>query len=577
MKKNQMLVSVIAVLLLCFGAFVGVLAAGKSPILGLDLRGGDDYLYCPTNPHTGKCAANGTVSSTKLNEVVQILQDRVGALGVAQPNISVQGGDIDVQVPGHVNDQQLEKIIGQTSNLYFRKVLCVVEPWVAPSKTKSTTTTTTTTSTTTTQPAKVTSTTSRSTTTDPSTTVTTKAATTTSTKAATTTTTTAPATTTTTTTTQPSKYYAGYVPPPACPAADSTQTAIADGDFFSIPDTYQSKTQGVNTSVQDLANPTQNMVLPYVPSGATSGSVVERLEVGPVQADASVLSGASSQVGSSGAVVQFSFNGGQGLASWNKNVAGPDYQGYIADDLSGQIVTFAENQAQTYTSTGGQITGLDSTQVSQVTLLLQYGALPVNIQSIDQTSVSPTLGAASLHAGVLAGLVGLLLVMGYTIWYYRALGLVVVIGLTSTAALLYAIISAAKLTLDLSGVTGLIVSIGITVDSYIVYFERLKDEVRAGRSIRSSVDKGFKSAFRTIVSADLVSLIGAIVLYFLSIGDVKNFAFMLGISTILDLGSAFFFTRPLVILLGRNRVFTEARGLGIARGLAAATGGEAGA
>jgi preprotein translocase subunit SecD len=190
--------------------------------------------------------------------------------------------------------------------------------------------------------------------------------------------------------------------------------------------------------------------------------------------------------------------------------------------------------------------------------------------------VSPTLGKKSLQAGVLAGLLGLLLVMFYTIFYYRALGVVVVLGLVSTGALIYAIISllgatSAGLTLDLSGMTGLIVSVGITVDSYVVYFERLKDEVRAGRSIRSSVDRGFKSAYRTILSADAVSFLGALVLWLLSIGAVRGFAFMLGLSTIVDVITAYTFTRPLVILLGRNRVFTNARGFGVASGLAAAT------
>jgi preprotein translocase subunit SecD len=151
---------------------------------------------------------------------------------------------------------------------------------------------------------------------------------------------------------------------------------------------------------------------------------------------------------------------------------------------------------------------------------------------------------------------------------------VVFLGLITTGAFIYGLISmlgasSLGLTLDLSGVTGLIVSVGITVDSYVVYFERLKDEVRAGRSIRAAVDRGFRSAYRTILSADAVSLIGALVLWILSVGAVRGFAFMLGISTLIDVITAYFFTRPLVILLGRNRVFTEARHLGVARGLAA--------
>jgi preprotein translocase subunit SecD len=186
--------------------------------------------------------------------------------------------------------------------------------------------------------------------------------------------------------------------------------------------------------------------------------------------------------------------------------------------------------------------------------------------------VSPSLGSSSLTAGLLAGILGLLLVMIYTIIYYRALGVVVLLGLATTAAFIYGLVSilgntSFGLTLDLSGVTGLIVSIGITVDSYVVYFERLKDEVRAGKSIRASVDKSFKSAYRTILSADAVSFLAALILWILSVGAVKGFAFMLGLSTLVDVLTSYFFTRPLVILLGSNRLFTEARWLGVARGL----------
>jgi preprotein translocase subunit SecD len=124
------------------------------------------------------------------------------------------------------------------------------------------------------------------------------------------------------------------------------------------------------------------------------------------------------------------------------------------------------------------------------------------------------------------------------------------------------------LALSLAGATGIIVSVGVTVDSYVVYFERLKDEIRSGKTVRSSVDRGFVKAWRTIWTADLVSLIGAGVLYWLTVGQVRGFAFFLGLSTLLDLVVAFTFTRPIVILLGRNRTFTDARLLGVARGLA---------
>src|SRR5437764_9486303 len=157
--------------------------------------------------------------------------------------------------------------------------------------------------------------------------------------------------------------------------------------------------------------------------------------------------------------------------------------------------------------------------------------------------------------------------------YYRALGLVLWLGLAISGAMLYSIITflgqTQGLALSLAGVTGIVVSVGVTVDSYIVYFERLKDEIRAGKSIRSSVDRGFKRAYRTILAADLVSIFAAGTLYVLSVGAVRGFAFFLGLSTLLDLITAYFYTRPMVVLLGRSRFFTEARWVGVARGLAA--------
>ena len=146
-----------------------------------------------------------------------------------------------------------------------------------------------------------------------------------------------------------------------------------------------------------------------------------------------------------------------------------------------------------------------------------------------------------------------------------------VLGLFVTAALTYSLISflgqTASLTLTLAGVTGLIVSVGITVDSYVVYFERLKDEVRTGKTVRSSVDRGFTRSFRTIVAADLVSLIGAGALWFLAIGSVRGFAFYLGISTILDLLVAYFFMHPLVSLMARRPHLVRMRHFGMAKGL----------
>jgi preprotein translocase subunit SecD len=196
---------------------------------------------------------------------------------------------------------------------------------------------------------------------------------------------------------------------------------------------------------------------------------------------------------------------------------------------------------------------------NQLALVLKYGALPVQLIPQAVQTVSATLGKDSLRAGIAAGLVGLALVVAFMLFYYRGMGLVVLGGLAVSGALLWSVIAYLGanqgLALTLAGATGIIVSIGVTVDSYVVYFERLKDDVRAGKSLKASAVKGFSNAYRTILAADLVSLIGAFILWWLTVGSVRGFAFFLGLSTILDMIVAYFFTRPAVILLSRSRFY----------------------
>jgi len=203
--------------------------------------------------------------------------------------------------------------------------------------------------------------------------------------------------------------------------------------------------------------------------------------------------------------------------------------------------------------------------------VLKFGSLPVQLKELKTTSVSPTLGRDQLDAGLLAGAIGLALVALYMLVFYRLLGLVVLGGLALSGMAIYTMITylgdSIGLTLTLAGVVGLIVSVGITVDSYVVYFERLKDEVRTGRTVRSSVDRGFARSFKTILAADLVSLIAAAILYWQAIGSVRQFAFLLGLSTILDLLLSYFYMHPLVQYLARSRSLVTANKVGIAAGL----------
>jgi preprotein translocase subunit SecD len=258
---------------------------------------------------------------------------------------------------------------------------------------------------------------------------------------------------------------------------------------------------------------------------------------------------------------------------YEQDPSNPSYQAQEAIELDGQVESVPAIEDATFAGSV-QITGsFTESEASSLATELNYGSLPVRFDPSSVSTISATVGAASLRAGLYAGLGGVVLVLLYMIIYYRALGLVVVLGLVVGASILYSILTelsySNNLALTLSGVTGIIVSIGITVDSYVVYFERLKDEVRKGQTIRASVERGFARAFRTVLTADLVSFMAALILYLFTVGDVKGFAFTLGLSTLLDVFTAYFFIRPIVILLGRRRTTSEAGFLGIARGLGA--------
>jgi preprotein translocase subunit SecD len=260
-------------------------------------------------------------------------------------------------------------------------------------------------------------------------------------------------------------------------------------------------------------------------------------------------------------------------ACYQQNTSSPPPCSEEAFELDGLVESAPDFQASTFNGNVSITGNFSSSQASDLANELKYGSLPVRFVPQSVETVSATIGKDSLRAGLLAGVGGLIVVMLYMLIYYRALGLVVLVGLGVGGALLYSIITLLSqtnnLTLTLAGVTGIIVSIGITVDSYVVYFERLKDEVRAGRTVRQSVERSFARAFRTVLTADLVSFMAALILWALTIGDVRGFAFTLGLSTLLDVFTAYFFIRPAVILVGRRRTFTDNPVFGIARGLGA--------
>ncbi len=526
-QRRNLLISVLVVVAISVGSFAAVFAAKWSPRLGLDLAGGVSVVYTAP-PH---------VSQSDLNETVNILNLRVNGLGVSGAQVQTTGSNqISVSIPGVTNAQQVLAEIGQTARMYFRPVLCFAYPEGVPKGSK----------------AKV--------------------------------------------------LPPGIEPIPACTSSSALTVANLGVTPNNSPQGYSSNNVAPDsqyiaypsTSVNKPGYETSTVLLPgLAASGSANGG--ERYVLGPAQMTGRSISSATATQNQTGQwVVDYTLAGAAGSALWDK-VAQENFHQLLGIELDGVVYSapIIQPTQSTFTSFDGkgEISGnLSQADAQNLAQAMNFGALPVTLKAATSETVSATLGHSALVAGLGAGIAGLILVLLYVLLYYRGLGLVVISGLVLTAMMLWAIISALGHTsvapsFDLAGITGLIVSIGITVDSYIVYFERLKDETRSGRSVRTSVDRGFKSAWRTVWAADFVSLLAAIVLYFVAVGNVKGFAFFLGLSTIMDMAVTWFYTRPLVILLGQSPrlqgsgVFSIATGLGAgpqAQGLPAPVGVGAG-
>jgi preprotein translocase subunit SecD len=354
--------------------------------------------------------------------------------------------------------------------------------------------------------------------------------------------------------------------------APKATTTTAPGATTTAPATTTTtapSAASVPTTKRENDKPTDTVVLPLLDR---NNQVTQRFQLGPSELNGRAISTARATVDTAGRwQVEFRLTG---KGSKGFDALATKYFGrQVAIDLDGVVKSAPQINEREFHGRGVITGDFSSKEAKDLALVLRYGSLPVQLERQSVQTVSATLGKESLSAGLVAGVIGLVLVALYMVFYYRALGLVVWLGLGVSGAMMYSLVTwlgqTSGLALTLAGATGIIVSVGVTVDSYVVYFERLKDEVRSGKTVRSSVDRGFSRAYRTILAADASSFIGAALLYLLTVGPVRGFAFFLGLSTLLDVVIAYFFTRPMVILLGRNRVFTEARWLGVARGLAA--------
>jgi preprotein translocase subunit SecD len=307
---------------------------------------------------------------------------------------------------------------------------------------------------------------------------------------------------------------------------------------------------------------------PKLPLVACNQDGTEKYVLSPVFMKGTAISNASSVYNAQegGWVVNLSFNA-EGADTWADFTAQNIGQraAFVLDTEVVSAPTINQAIAGGDTQITGQFTQSEAKNLADV---LKYGSLPLSFESSDATTVSATLGLATLKAGLIAGAVGLALVFVYCLFYYRILGVLTILSLALSALIVYAVLVLLGrwigYTLDIAGVVGFIVGIGVTADSFVVYFERLKDEMREGRTFRSAVPRGWQKARRTILASDAIMFLAAGVLYVLAVGEVKGFAFTLGMSTVLDLIVVFLVTHPLVALVSRSKKLSSPKlsGLG---------------
>ena len=296
---------------------------------------------------------------------------------------------------------------------------------------------------------------------------------------------------------------------------------------------------------------------------------------GDMKKATAVLSGGTQTQIATQWTVQFELNGSGADAfgeATTKAVTLPPPQNQIAIVVDREVISAPRVDSPITGGTGVISGGFTEQEAKDLATQLNAGALPVELTRQSVQTVSPTLGQESLHQGIVAGLVGLALLLLYLLFYYRLLGIVAWFGMSIWAILALALISVAgeqfSYALTLAGVAGLVISLGVTADSYIVFFERLKDEVRSGKTARSAVQPAFKRAYKTIVAADIVTGIAAVVLYVTAVSSVRGFALTLGVATLLDLFVVWFFKRPTVFLIARNERLVNLKGFGLQSGIA---------
>ncbi|MHA6511771.1 protein translocase subunit SecD [Tessaracoccus sp. Z1128] len=489
---------VLTVFLLIIAGLYVIMAATSTwtPKLGLDLQGGQTITLT---------AENDSVPMESLELARSIIQQRVDGLGVGEASVVVQGErHIVVSAPNVARDDLVE-LVGATAQLAFRPVLQVgagtgADPSSSPDPSASPV------------PGLPTAPPSPSPSPSPS---------------------------------------AGEVPTDQLPIAEVLAYEPTEEEYQGFLD---------YTCGDDVTeDPTRSQVV-CDPEG------LQKFLLGPVAVRGQDLSTASFGIpqGELQYAVTLSFNG-PGTANMSALtgalVGAAEPRNMFAIVLDGKVESAAT--AQDRITNGEAIIrgGFTAESAAGLANVLKYGSLPLSFEPSQVETVSATLGGEQLRVGIIAGIIGLIVVALYSFLYYRGMGIVVVLSLAVAASATYAMMvllgQVMGFALNLPGIAGAIVGIAVTADSFIIYFERIRDEIREGRSLKSALVAGWRKARGTIVISDAVSLLSAVVLFVLAVGAVKGFAFTLGLTTLLDLAVVFFFTKPLVELMGRTKFFGE--------------------
>ncbi|MBK3577963.1 protein translocase subunit SecD [Streptomyces sp. MBT65] len=525
----------------------GMFASGhNTPRLGIDLAGGTSI----TLRAVAQPGEASSINKTNMDTAVDIMNRRVNGLGVSEAEVQTQGDkNIIVNIPKGTNSEEARQQVGTTAKLYFRPVLATEASVGAATATPSPSTSSSASS-------------SPSSSASPKTT-----ASSSKTGSAT------PSASSTSQGRAASDALKADASSSASPSASTSASATPEATSSAAASAAAAKLEAQYTaldcskkSVQNTAGKNAKAEDATVACGQVSG-VWYKYVLGPAAVDGTDVKKAAAVLNTTTAAgwqvtMDFTGKGGDKFAKVTgelaKNTAPQNEFGIVLD---GQVVS-SPSVSSSITGGSAEISGSFTQEEAQsLANMLSYGALPLTFKTDSVTTVTAALGGEQLHAGLIAGAIGLALVVIYLLIFYRGLSVIAIPSLLVSAILTYVIMAllgpGIGFALNLPAVCGAIVAIGITADSFIVFFERIRDEIREGRSLRPAVERAWPRARRTILVSDFVSFLAAAVLFIVTVGKVQGFAFTLGLTTVLDVVVVFLFTKPLMTILARRKFFAN--------------------